>query len=50
VVPIANGERFLAPDGIGRANWHRTHRSSDPHALDRLVRDLRRLGLRFPER
>jgi len=44
VVPIAKGERFLAPDGIGKATWHRAHASSDPHALDRFVRRLEEAG------
>ena len=44
VVPITNGELFLAPDGVGKATWHRAHASSSPHALDGFLRDLRRAG------
>jgi len=39
------GEMFLSPDGRTAIAWHRAHRSSDPHALDSLVRALRRTGL-----
>ena len=44
VVPIASGELFLAPDGVGMATWHRRHASTHPHALDDLVRDMKRAG------
>ncbi|HET7234975.1 MAG TPA: hypothetical protein VFK59_00920 [Actinomycetota bacterium] len=44
VIPIANGELFLAPDGVGKATWHRRHASSHPHALDDLVRRLKQAG------
>ena len=44
VEPTATGERFLAPDGIGMATWHRRHASSDPHALEEFIRRLVRAG------
>ena len=44
VRPTRHGERFRPPDGSTVLVWHRAHRSSDPHALDALVRDLRRTG------
>jgi hypothetical protein len=35
---------FLSPDGSSKVAWHRAHASSDPHALDGFVRQLRRAG------
>jgi len=48
VVPTRLGERFLGPDGITTANWHRAHASLSPRALDWLVRDLRKGGFVWP--
>jgi hypothetical protein len=44
VRPTRRGELFLSPDGRTAIAWHAAHRSSDPHALDSLVRALRRTG------
>jgi hypothetical protein len=48
VVPTAHGEMLLAPDGRSKVMWHRAHTSSDPNALNSLVRDMRRMGFRWP--
>jgi hypothetical protein len=48
VHPTKHGERFLSPDGRTTAGWHTTHASSDPHALDALIRQLRKGGFRWP--
>jgi hypothetical protein len=47
-IPTAKGEMLLAPDGLTKVTWHRAHRSSDPSALDALVRDMKRAGFRWP--
>ena len=38
------GEMLLSPDGTYGQAIDRLHRSSDQHALDRIVRDMRRHG------
>lgn len=42
----SEGEMFLSPDGVTRVAWHMAHASSDPHALDAFVRQLRKGGYR----
>lgn len=42
VTPTRHGEMFRSPDGRTAIAWHRVHRSSDPHALDALLRALQR--------
>jgi len=44
VRPTRLGEMFGSPDGRTAIAWHAAHRSSDPHALDSLVRALKRTG------
>jgi hypothetical protein len=49
VRPTRRGEVLHAPDGQTAIAWHTAHRSSDPHALDSLVRALKRTGqFRWP--
>ena len=39
-----HGEMFLSPDGSSKVAWHRAHASSDPHALDGSIQELRKAG------
>lgn len=45
VEPTEHGEMFYSPDGSTKVAWHQSHSSSDPHALDALVRRLRATGV-----
>ena len=46
VEPTSSGEMFFSPDGQKQVVWHTAHASSDPHALDAFVRELRKGGYR----
>lgn len=46
LTPTAQGEMFLSPDDQMQVAWHVAHASSDPHALDAFVRQLRKGGFR----
>lgn len=48
VASTKHGETFLAPDGRMKVMVHRLHASSDPRALDHIVRRLKRAGFRWP--
>ena len=47
VKPTEEGEMLYAPDGLSKVAWHTAHASSDPHALDSLVREMRKSGFRW---
>ncbi len=44
IEPIKSGEMFYSPDLQTKVPWHFAHSSSDPHALDGFVRELRKAG------
>ncbi len=48
VEATTEGEMLYAPDGQSKIVWHTAHASSDPHALDSLVREMRKSGFRWP--
>lgn len=43
-----DGEMFYSPDGTTKVAWHAAHGSSDPHALEAFVRQLKKGGFWLP--
>lgn len=48
VQPTANGEMFFSPDDVSKAAWHTAHGSSDPNAVNSLIRNMKKGGFRWP--
>lgn len=47
IVPTRNGGMLRSPDGTWQYAMDRLHRSSDPHALELIVREMRKHGFRW---